>query len=164
MKFLHIAAIAFAAAAMMACSGSKTADTDQVAADTIAEGNTEIVIDSVGADSASVAGQAADGAVVVFDNESKAEPQGKPLVIDFTATWCGPCQQFKPTFHKVAEKYADKATFASADVDICTDLAQKYKIESIPYLLIINTDGTTASNMGKMSEAEFEAFLTKNLK
>lgn len=104
------------------------------------------------------------GVVRVLSNSDKAEATDKPLVIDFSATWCGPCHRFKPTFDQVAEEYADRANFASADVDECTDLASAYKIESIPFVLILNPDGTSASQTGLMSEKEFKAFLDKNLK
>ena len=162
MKLFHYATIALVAAAMAACSGAKS-ETDNVTADTVAEGNTEITITSEGTDSTAVSGsEAAADAVIVFDNDSKTEPQGKPLVIDFSATWCGPCQQFKPTFHKVAEQYAGKADFATADVDVCSTLAQKYQIQSIPYVMIIKTDGSTAHVEGKMSETEFTKFLNDN--
>lgn len=104
------------------------------------------------------------GVVRVLSNGDKAEATDKPLVIDFSATWCGPCHRFKPTFDQVAEEYADRANFASADVDECTDLASAYKIESIPFVLILNPDGSSASQTGLMSEKEFKAFLDKNLK
>lgn len=150
---------------LTACSGSSKS-TDNVVADTVAEGNTEIALDSTvngGSDVVDIAGGDAADVVKVFDNDSKAEANGKPLVIDFSATWCGPCQQFKPTFHKVAAEYAAKADFASADVDICTTLAQKYNIQSIPYVLIIRQDGKTVHVEGKMTEEEFKSFLDKNL-
>lgn len=153
--------VAVAAMLLTSCGGSSNAE--KAVTDTVAEGNTEVLLDSAANDSVVVA--VPDGeAVVVFDNTSEAKPEGRPLVIDFSATWCGPCQQFKPTYHKVAEEYASKATFATADVDECTTLAQKYQIQSIPYVLIINVDGSMAHNEGRMTEEEFKAFLDKNLK
>ena len=156
--------MAFAVTAAVACSSKSTADTDNVKIDTVSEGNTEIIIDSVNSTTTDVVAEKTDDVVVVFNNDSKAEPQGKPLVIDFSATWCGPCQGFKPVYHKVAAEMADKATFATADVDECTDLAQKYDIQSIPFVLILNPDGSKASHMGRMTEPEFRTFLKKNLK
>lgn len=157
--FSFVAAASFTL--MVACS-SKT-DTNAVQIDTVTEGETEVALESVGSDSAAVEA-VGDGVVRVLSNSDKAEAAGKPLVIDFSATWCGPCQRFKPTFHAVAEQYAAKADFATADVDECVNLAQKYQVESIPFVLIIKPDGTTDSSMGLLSEAEFKAFLDKNLK
>ncbi len=160
-----IFAAASATLLFISCSSKQQGSNDATAADTVATDSTEVIIDSAATDSVDV--QAADtmtDPVVEFDNDSQAKATDKPLVIDFSATWCGPCQQFKPVFHKVAAEYAAKATFASADVDVCTNLARKYGIRSIPYILIINPDGTTAFFEGKMSESEFKEFLGKNLK
>lgn len=86
-----------------------------------------------------------------------------PVVIDFSATWCGPCQQFKPVYHAVAEKYAGKAVFATADVDVCELLAKKFNVSSIPYIVVLKTNGEQEEVLGAMSEADFTAFLDKAL-
>lgn len=160
MKLIRLAAIALILGAT-ACSGKS--ETDNVVVDTVAEGATEMTVAST--DTIADEADASETSVVaVLTNDSKVEPGSLPLVIDFSAVWCGPCQQFKPVFHKVAQEYAAKANFATADVDECTTLAQKYEIQSIPYLLIILPDGKTADHMGKMTEAEFKAFLDANIK
>jgi thioredoxin len=53
------------------------------------------------------------------------------VVIDFTATWCGPCQRIKPEFQKMAEENAD-VTFISVDVDAQEEVAQAEGIEAMP--------------------------------
>ena len=57
------------------------------------------------------------------------------VVIDFWATWCGPCQAFKPVFEQASEKHAD-ATFASCNTEEQTELASMFKIQSIPTLVV----------------------------
>lgn len=159
MKKILIAAFSFCLAAIVTSCGSKAEGTEA-----------NVVIDSITEAPVSTQAQtdneqpAEHGVVKVLTNSDKAEATDKPLVIDFSATWCGPCQRFKPTFHQVAEEYAAKATFATADVDECTDLSTKYKIESIPFVLILNPDGSSASQTGLMTEKEFKTFLDKNLK
>lgn len=97
-------------------------------------------------------------------SNSNIEPTTHPVVIDFNATWCGPCQKFGPVFHKVAEEYSDKAVFASADVDVCTELAAQYQVSSIPAVLILYPgDREPVATGGYMDEAEFKAFLDENL-
>ena len=59
-------------------------------------------------------------------------------VLYFTASWCGPCQQIKPTFHELEDKYADKINFSMIDVDLNSDLASKHKVESMPTFIFIN--------------------------
>lgn len=82
-----------------------------------------------------------------------------PIVIDFNATWCGPCQQFAPVYDKVAEKYQQKATFHSCDVDQAPKLAEKFSISSIPTIIVIRPDGSIDRTTGAMSEEAFEKFL-----
>lgn len=162
MKTIYLSLAAAAAIALSACGGSSKS-TDEVTADTIAEGNTEMVIDSTANNTASVEGTENDPVTVLTAN-SEVKATDKPLVIDFSATWCGPCQKFKPTFHKVAAQYAGKAQFATADVDECTALAKQYEVSSIPMVLIIMPDGKTAQNVGFMEEADFIKFLDSNIK
>lgn len=101
----------------------------------------------------------AQGKVLEFSATDELVAGDKPVVVDFWATWCGPCMQFKPVFHDAAAKYSDKATFAAADVDQCKTLAEKYNIQSIPTVLIMMPDGSVKQQTGYMDAAQFDAFL-----
>lgn len=80
---------------------------------------------------------------------------GKPGIIDFNATWCGPCRQMKPIFHKLAAKYSDKYNFISIDVDQYPEIARKYHIQSIPAFVFIDADGTEGNRItGAVPEEE----------
>jgi thioredoxin 1 len=57
------------------------------------------------------------------------------VVIDFWASWCGPCQAFKPVFEQASEKHTD-AAFASCNTEEQTELASMFKIQSIPTLVV----------------------------
>lgn len=70
------------------------------------------------------------------------------VVIDFNATWCGPCKQFAPVFDAVAAKYAKKAEFISVDIDKCPETANAFGIRAIPTVLFIYPDGTTKTFVG----------------
>ncbi len=65
----------------------------------------------------------------------------KPIVLEFNATWCGPCQAFKPVYHQVANKYNGRIEFYSIDIDNCPAIAQKYGIQGIPAMIVITPDG-----------------------
>lgn len=91
-----------------------------------------------------------------------AEP-GKLVVVDFNATWCGPCKQFAPNFEAVAGKYAGKALFYSVDVDQHPELAARYNVQSIPMVLFIRPDGQTATSLGFLQEAEFDTLVAGQL-
>ena len=83
-----------------------------------------------------------------------------PTIIDFNAVWCGPCQRFKPVFHKVAGEFKGKAVFVSVNTDSCPDIAQKYQIQSIPQIVTVMPDGSaTAGPTGYLEEADFKAYV-----
>lgn len=63
----------------------------------------------------------------------------KPAVVDFYATWCGPCKQIAPILNELAAKYEGKVNFYKIDVDQAPEVATAYGISSIPALLFIPT-------------------------
>lgn len=83
-------------------------------------------------------------------------PLSTPIVVDFNATWCGPCKQFKPIFDVMAEKYDGKVRFISVDVDKCPKVANQYQVQSIPTILFVSTDCNVSRSVGFMSESDFE--------
>ncbi|MDE7154539.1 MAG: thioredoxin fold domain-containing protein [Muribaculaceae bacterium] len=78
------------------------------------------------------------------------------MIIDFNATWCGPCVAFGPIFEEAAKKYGNKVDFYSVDVDQHQQLAQQLNIRSIPAILFVHPDGTRDWSIGLMSAEEFD--------
>ncbi|MBO5271436.1 MAG: thioredoxin fold domain-containing protein [Muribaculaceae bacterium] len=103
------------------------------------------------------------GAVKELKDSAQLVVADKPIIIDFNATWCGPCKQFAPHFHAVAEKYADKALFYSVDTDKWPNVATAFKVEGIPMVAIVTKDGKTVTRTGYMEEADFEKFVKENI-
>jgi len=60
----------------------------------------------------------------------------KPILMDFSATWCGPCRMQKPILEELEKKYKDKVEFRVIDVDENQQLASKYGIHAVPTLII----------------------------
>lgn len=80
----------------------------------------------------------------------------KPAIVDFYATWCGPCRQTAPILEELAGKYAGKIDIYKVDVDEETELAQTFGIQSIPTLLFIPKNGMPQSAVGAMQKHELE--------
>ena len=100
---------------------------------------------------------------MLAEGETINPVEGKLVVIDFNATWCGPCRQFAPTFEAVAEEMADKALFYSVDVDQHPELAQKYGVQSIPMVVYLQSTGQYESTVGVLSKEDFTATIQENL-
>ena len=65
----------------------------------------------------------------------------KPAIVDFTATWCGPCQRIAPILEELAEEYKGKIVIYKVDVDKEKGLAQAFNISSSPAVLFMPADG-----------------------
>ncbi|XP_020180416.1 thioredoxin Y, chloroplastic [Aegilops tauschii subsp. strangulata] len=68
--------------------------------------------------------------------EELLEKSEKPLLVDFYATWCGPCQYMVPILQEVHEKMSDKINIVKIDTEKYTSIANKYKIEALPTFII----------------------------
>nr|1M7T_A Chain A, Chimera of Human and E. coli thioredoxin [synthetic construct] len=86
----------------------------------------------------------------------------KLVVVDFSATWCGPCKMIKPFFHSLSEKYSN-VIFLEVDVDDAQDVAPKYGIRGIPTLLLFKNGEVAATKVGALSKGQLKEFLDANL-
>lgn len=82
--------------------------------------------------------------------------QPAPVVVDFSASWCGPCKQMHPIFERLARKYHGRVVFIYVDIDKAPQLAKQYGITAVPTLLFVDTKGNINRSMGYMDEAELE--------
>ena len=72
----------------------------------------------------------------------------KPVVVDFSATWCGPCRQLSPIIEELAKEYAGKVKVGKVDIDKSQDLAAKYDIMSVPTVLFFKGGNKVDSLVG----------------
>ena len=88
----------------------------------------------------------------------------RPAIIDFYATWCGPCKMMAPMVESLAGKYAGKIDFYKVDIDQEPELASVFGIRSIPTFLFIPLKGNPTMQMGAMQKEDFEEIIGKVMK
>lgn len=88
---------------------------------------------------------------------------GLPLVLDFWASWCGPCQQFAPTFQASAADFATRARFIKIDTQACPQTAARFQIRSIPTLMIVSNGKVITRLSGALPKAQFDQWLEQHL-
>ena len=79
-----------------------------------------------------------------------------PLVVDFWATWCGPCRMVGPVISELAEQYDGKIVVGKCDVEECEDLAVDFGIRNIPTVLFFKNGEQVDKMVGAQSKAKFE--------
>lgn len=86
-----------------------------------------------------------------------------PVVVDFWATWCGPCQMLAPVLEEVAEAYEGKVKVGKVNVDEEMSIAMKYHISSIPKLLMFKNGEVVNQSLGFLPKESLEKFFNSHL-
>ncbi len=88
----------------------------------------------------------------------------KPAIIDFYASWCGPCRMVAPIMEELAQEYDGKIYVYKIDTEAETELAQLFGIRSIPSILFIPMEGQPMMTQGALPKAEFKKLIDDVLK
>jgi thioredoxin len=91
------------------------------------------------------------------------ESNEKLVLVDFWADWCGPCRALAPTFEKLAEAFGNDIVFAKVNVDELPELADKFRIRSIPTLILLRSGNAVEQFVGFRSYEELATILARHI-
>ena len=91
--------------------------------------------------------------------ESEVLESNTPVLVDFWATWCKPCQMLAPIVAEISDDYADKLKVCKMDVDQNTNIPAKFGIRGIPTIIIYKEGQAVATKSGNMSKSQMKAFV-----
>nr|MBF0683399.1 thioredoxin TrxA [Pseudomonas sp.] len=86
-----------------------------------------------------------------------------PVLVDFTATWCGPCKMIAPILDQVAAEYGERLNIVKVDVDDNQATAAKFGIRGVPTLMLFKDGEAVQTKVGAMSKSQLTDFLDKAL-
>ena len=94
---------------------------------------------------------------VNFENE--VLKSDKPVLVDFWATWCGPCRMLSPVISELAEEYEGRVKVGKVNVDEQQELAMKYRVASIPTVILFKDGQPVQTSVGARPKSQLEAML-----
>lgn len=101
--------------------------------------------------------------IITDANIAEQEATGLPLVLDFSATWCGPCKKIAPYVDELSEEYDGRVIIGKVDVDENDGLTSKYGIRNVPTLIFIKNGEVVDKHVGAASKADLAALVEKLL-
>lgn len=99
----------------------------------------------------------------INQDEFKTMDKSGVSVLDFNATWCGPCKMLAPVLEEVSEELTGQANFYSVDTDDNPDLAREYGIMNIPAIVVLKNGEKVDMNVGFVPKEALIDFVSKNL-
>ncbi len=110
--------------------------------------------------------QAVRGEIIPATTESfgrEVLQASEPVLVDFTAEWCGPCRALHPTLEKLATDYAGRAKVVQVNVDEAGELAMRYGVRGIPALFVFKGGEVVDQTVGLQPESQLRAMLERHI-
>ena len=93
--------------------------------------------------------------IITDANYAEFLEAGMPFVIDFSATWCGPCKKIAPIIDELADEYEGKVVIGKCDVDDNDELTSRFGIRNVPTVLFIKNGEVVDKHVGAAPKSEF---------
>ena len=102
-------------------------------------------------------------AKIVGSNEFNNEVKDGVVIVDFFADWCGPCKMLAPIFEEVGNEMEGKAKFIKVNVDEARDIADKFRISTIPTMIVLKNGEKKEVSVGFMPKEKIKETVEKHL-
>jgi len=99
-----------------------------------------------------------------FEEEVIEKSKTTPVVVDFWASWCGPCQMLAPILDRIADQYKDKVAIVKMSVEENQQTPKRYQVMSIPAVKMFKNGQVIDEFTGAIPEQQVKDFIDKNLK
>lgn len=101
----------------------------------------------------------------VTDQSFEAEvlKSALPVLVDYSAEWCGPCKMVSPLVEESARQYAGQLTVAKLDIDTSPATPSRYNVRGIPTLMLFKDGHPIATHVGSLSKGQLAAFIDKHV-
>lgn len=97
-----------------------------------------------------------DQKITTAEFEEKVLKSELPVLVDFYADWCGPCKMMSPIVERIAESYAGKLVVYKLNVDDEPEIAARYRVMSIPTMIVYKNGEAALTSIGAMSQNDLE--------
>ncbi len=99
----------------------------------------------------------------IFENNMTEVNDSSVAVVDFSATWCGPCKMLEPVIEELSDEMSDQADFFSADVDENSEICKDFGIQSVPTVVVMKNGQEVGRSIGFLPKETLRDFIEKNI-